>query len=412
VDTPRLDLGVGAVGDVEAALEGRRRQHARRVEHHGLVEAGARGLARDLAAILEELVGLDLDERARRAVRDAGLIAVGRAVVALRGDLRGRDLPAAALAVLQRAVAVEADLEELLVLGLEVDHLDRAVGARGRARGAAGARGLVDDDLVLLAIELDRVVVARVDAALVGAGAAGVDEVEHAQARAVDGQALVPVARLAGLFALLALDAAVDLAHAQGLGDREPVAHEEVEDLLLDAGDAGQAIAGDLHGAAQALGEEVVARGERGHALLREDDALRRRHAVKRAALGVSRGDGLAVEDLALAEGGQVLLRDADERPRGAHLALLLVERQGRELLALTLEDAVGEDGHGHLAALDQVDAAAAGRQGRAVGDDVVAPEGLDGQLAGGDGVLQLVVGDAVEERVMAEDPIDLLMFG
>src|SRR6185295_14023501 len=124
------------------------------------------------------------------------------------------------------------------------DHLDRPVRAGDRAGRAAGAGALVDEDLALLRVEADRVVVAGVDAALIGAVAAGVDEVEHAEARAEDRQPLVAVALLAGALALLALDAAIDLADAEGLGDREAMADVEVEDLLLDARDAHEAAAG------------------------------------------------------------------------------------------------------------------------------------------------------------------------
>ena len=68
------------------------------------------------------------------------------------------------------ALLVEAQLQERALVQL-VD-LDGVVGARGGAEGTAGAGVLEDRDLFFFWVELDGVVGAGVDAALVDAGAA------------------------------------------------------------------------------------------------------------------------------------------------------------------------------------------------------------------------------------------------
>src|SRR5262249_36566810 len=121
------------------------------------------------------------------------------------------------------------------------DHADRAVRARQRAQAAADAAILVDHDLAAARIALDRVVLARRQTARVAAGPAGVDEVEHAELVAAEGQPLRAMAVLARLLALLAVDAQVELADPHRRArDRQAVADIEVEDLVLDAGDRAQ----------------------------------------------------------------------------------------------------------------------------------------------------------------------------
>src|SRR5204862_3003766 len=130
----------------------------------------------------------------------------------------------------------------------------RVVRAALRARGAAGARRLVDHHLAALGVVADRVVRARIDAALVGARPARVDEVEHAELVATQGQPARAVAFLAGLLAQLAVDAQIQLADAHDLaGHAHALAHEEVEQLLLDPRDPRQALARDRQRAAQPL---------------------------------------------------------------------------------------------------------------------------------------------------------------
>src|SRR5690606_33923036 len=124
-------------------------------------------------------------------------------------------------------------LQEVLLegrrLGLDLDHVDRAVRAALRARGAAGARRLVDDDFLLRLVVLDRVVRARIDAALVGTRAARVDEVEHAELVAAEREPACAVPLLAGLLAQLAVDAQAELAHAHHLaGHADALTDEEV----------------------------------------------------------------------------------------------------------------------------------------------------------------------------------------
>src|SRR5439155_15869998 len=151
---------------------------------------------------------------------------------------RGGD-PAGARAEAERVALVETRLERALehrIFVLDLDHVDRAVRAGLRARGAARTRTLVDHDLFLLGVELDRVVRARVDAALIGTRAARVDEVEHAELVAAERQPARAVALLACLLAQLAVDAQVELADADHLARHaDALAHEEVEQLLLDA---------------------------------------------------------------------------------------------------------------------------------------------------------------------------------
>src|SRR5215831_6278062 len=134
----------------------------------------------------------------------------------------------------------------------DLDHLDGAVGAQGSAHAGAGAPLLGDLDLAPLFIVADGVVAAALEATPIDAGAAGLHEVEHAQARAAQGQPLVAVALLARDLARLALDATVDLAYPQRVGDRETVPHEEVHDLELDSVDGGQPLAGHIGGASNA----------------------------------------------------------------------------------------------------------------------------------------------------------------
>src|SRR5262249_21060181 len=148
-----------------------------------------------------------------RAGGDARLVLVESAVVALGGEAAQARLARRALAEAELLLLVEAQLEERRIV--ELMHLDGVVRASGGAQRATGAGVLLDEDLLALRVERDRVEVARIDAARVGAGVAGVDEVEIAQDAPVDGQTLDAVAIFARLFARLALDAGIDLAHAQ-----------------------------------------------------------------------------------------------------------------------------------------------------------------------------------------------------
>ena len=133
-----------------------------------VVEAGAAEHRHRRRALAKQVVRVDLDQRARRACRHARLIAVRDAVIALvRDPTRARDA-AGSRAELERVLLLEPVLEVELEhrrVGLDLDHIDRAVRTRLRARGAAGARRLVDHDFLALGVELDRVVRARIDAA-------------------------------------------------------------------------------------------------------------------------------------------------------------------------------------------------------------------------------------------------------
>ncbi len=130
-------------------------------------------------------------------------------------------------------------------------------------------------------VERDRVEVAGVDAALIGAGVAGVDEVEVAEDAPVDGEALDAVALLARLLARLALDAGVDLAHAQGHRHRQAVADEEVGDRGLGAVGGFDLGARRRRGAAEAVGHERIdALPQVDAAALDGDDHRRRRRVA------------------------------------------------------------------------------------------------------------------------------------
>src|SRR5262249_2876309 len=159
-------------------------------------------------ALAEQIVRVDLDQRSGRARRHARLIAVRHAVIALVRDPARACDATGARAERERAALVEALLEVLLehrAVGLDLDHVDRAVRAGLRARGAAGAGRLVDHDLAAVLIEADRVVRARIDAPLVGARPARVDEVQHAELVTAEREPARAVALLAGLLAQLAL---------------------------------------------------------------------------------------------------------------------------------------------------------------------------------------------------------------
>ena len=122
-------------------------------------------------------------------------------------------------------------------------------------------------------VELDRVVRARIDAPLIGARAARVDEVEHAELIAAEREPARAVALLAGFLAQLAVDAEAELAHAHHLArDADALADEEVEQLLLDARDPREPLARDRERAAQPRLERRVAHGELGDPAVVERD--------------------------------------------------------------------------------------------------------------------------------------------
>jgi len=197
------------------------------------VEAGAPEQRHRRRALAKQVVGIDLDQRPGRARRDARLIAVRDAVIALVRDPAGPRDPTGAGPELERILLLEPLLEALLEqrrIGLDVDHVDRAVRARLSARGAPGARRLVDDDFLLDLVELDRVVGARIDAPLIGARAARIDEVQHAELVAAEREPPSAVALLARLLAQLAIDAELELANAHHLArDADALADEEIE---------------------------------------------------------------------------------------------------------------------------------------------------------------------------------------
>src|SRR5262249_51420844 len=127
-------------------------------------------------------------------------------VALVRDPPRARD-PRRARTELERVGSVEPRLEQRLesrLFGLDLDHVDRAVGAGLCARGASGARRLVDHDLFLDRIESDRIVCARIDAALIGTSPAGVYEVEHAELIAAEREPPSAIALLTRLLAQLA----------------------------------------------------------------------------------------------------------------------------------------------------------------------------------------------------------------
>src|SRR5262249_19843744 len=171
------------------------------------------------------VVWVDRDTRAGGARRHARLIAVRHAVIALVCDPAGARDPRRAGAERERVLLLQPRLEVLLEgwrVGLDLDHVDRAVRAGLRARRAAGAGRLVAHDLAPVRVEPDRVGSARIDAPLVGAGPARVDEVEHAELVAAEGQPARAVALLARLLAQLAVDAQVELADPDDLaGDAD-----------------------------------------------------------------------------------------------------------------------------------------------------------------------------------------------
>src|SRR5262249_43928191 len=127
---------------------------------------------------------------------------------------------------------------------------------------------LVDRDLAGARVALDRVVLAGRQAARVAAGPAGVHEVEQAELVPAEGEALRAVALLARLLALLAVDAQVELAQPHGRpGDRQAVAHVEVEDLVLDPGDRAQPRVGAREGRRDGLLDARGGAGEPAHGL-------------------------------------------------------------------------------------------------------------------------------------------------
>ena len=328
-------------------------------------------------------------------------------MVALVGDAPGPRDPPGARPRGQRAALLEPLLEvepERRVARVgDVDHVDRAVRARLRARGAAGAGRLVDHDLAAIGVEPDRVVLARIDAALIAAGAARVDEVEQAELVAAEGQAAGAVALLAGVLALLAVDAEIELADPHHLArDRDALADEEVEDLLLDAGDLLQALAGQQHGAADAGLEERVPDRELGDRGLAHHAQGRRRGRVERHRRLARHAERAGVEEVALEEQRHVLAGQPGQRQRldqrlglallvgqavpallgGAALGqLALVEDRGRDLAGGEVDDRRG----------------GAGAQPDGVGDEQVAVELAQRDVAADDVLGQHLVGDAVE---------------
>ena len=406
------DLGLAAGADVDAVDERLAGQDLLAIDLDLLIEAGAGRRRRRRRALVEQIVGRQLDQRAGRARRDAGLIAVGRAVVALVGDAARTGDAAGAGPERERGLAVEPLLEagdHARALVVDVDHVDRAVRAALRAGRAAGAGRLVDDDLALDRVVLDRVVRARIDAALIGAGPAGVDEVEHAELVATQRQPARAVALLARDLALLAVDAAIELADAHGLArHRDALADEEVEDLLLDAGDVDQAPARLLDRAPEAGLEERerdrdVGDEPLGHA---DDDPGRGGVERDRRAAGVHHRH--AVEDVALGEHRHVLARGPGQRRRldqRLGLALLGVHRLPAHAVVLALGQGVGlEHASGDLTVGD-VDDRRRGRGARVhrVGEDDVALDHAPDQVAALQRADQGVVGHAVEERQAAE---------
>jgi hypothetical protein len=133
-----------------------------------------------------------------------------------------------ALAEAELAFAIEPQLQQRPLV--ELVHLDRVVRTGARAQRTAGAGVLLDHDLAAARVEGDRVEVARIDAARVGAGVARVDEVEPAEDAAGEREPLDAVARLARLLAGAALDARLEPAHAQRERDREAVSHRQIGD--------------------------------------------------------------------------------------------------------------------------------------------------------------------------------------
>jgi hypothetical protein len=284
---PAPDLGRATGALVDALGERVGRQDLAAIGIELLIEAGPGGGGDRRRPLAEEVISRQLDQRAGRARRHARLIAVGAAVIALVGDPADPRDPAGAGAKRQGLLLLEAGPEVAVEGGatvLDVDHVDRPVRAALGARRAAGAGGLVDHDLLLAGVVLDRVVGARIDAPLIGAGPAGVDEVEHPELVATQGQALGAVALLAGDLALLAVDAAVELADPDRLArHRDALADEEVEDLLLDPGDAVEAGPRELDGAPEARLEEREAHRDVGDQPLRQGEDGRRRGGVERA---------------------------------------------------------------------------------------------------------------------------------
>ena len=187
------------------------------------VEAVARELRHRRRALAEQVVRVDLDQRAGRARRHARLIAVRDAVIALVRDPAGARDAAGAGTELQRVLLLEP-LQEVLLerrrVGLDLDHVDRAV----RAACAHAVQPVHVDSLITTSlrclVELDRVVRARIDAPLIGARPARVDEVEHAELVAAEREPARAVALLARLLAQLAVDAEAELAHAHHLARR------------------------------------------------------------------------------------------------------------------------------------------------------------------------------------------------
>jgi hypothetical protein len=332
-------------------------------------------------------------------------------VIALVGDPADPRDPAGAGAKGQGLLLLEAGPEVAVEGGatvLDVDHVDRPVRAALGARRAAGAGGLVDHDLLLAGVVLDRVVGARIDAPLIGAGPAGVDEVEHPELVATQGQALGAVALLAGDLALLAVDAAVELTDPDRLArHRDALADEEVEDLLLDPGDAVEAGPRELDGAPEPRLEEREAHRDVGDQPLRQGEDGRRRGGVERARRAAGRGHRPGVPQVAVGEQRDVLLGQPGHRDRldQRHRLALVVGHPLEAVLGLTTL--------GQLSRVEHPDRDLAGdqhhhRQGHAggarrVGQDHVAVDLAPGQVARGQGLDEQVVGQAVEQRELAD---------
>ncbi len=327
------------------------------------------------------------------------MVFIERAVIALGRHAPQHGLATRAFAEAERARLLEAELEARLVV--ELVHLDRVVGTCDGAERAAGAVGLVDEDLLARDVEGYSVEVARVDAALISAGVAGVDEVEVAEDATVEREALAAVAIFAGLLAGAALDAGVELAHAQRHRHREPVTNEEVGDDRLCARGRFHARLGRRTRAPQTIGHERVALPPALGELAIEREHGDGRDRVDAERIVTTRSDG-DLDDVAFFERREVLLGGADQRTGlRAAAALLLVEllaeeRVGRDELlgrvALDLEAVGGELAERDLPRAHQHEPAADG-------DDGVAIDAQDLQATLEHRVFDRFVREPVEDR-------------
>ena len=193
---------------------------------------------------------------------------------------------------------------------------------------------------------------------LIGTRAARVDEVEHAELIAAERQPTRAVALLARLFTQLAVDAQLELTHAHHLARHaDALADEEIEQLLLDAGDPREPLARDAERAAKTRLERRVTHRELGDPAMVERDQHRRRGGVKRDRLRARRGQRAGVEQIAFHEQRDVLERGPRQWRRLDQR--LLFELLGRCLLVRELhraafgELALGEHRRGDLTARD-----------------------------------------------------------